>query len=562
MSWDRLPFEIYVHIFKNLNFWDRKPLSLVCQRWNEVIFSRALCRNLCIELSRGDWSKNSNGGDDIENVRVLDEGVVETSHRDYRVVYVKWCKDSSSSVFNSIDRLLRGLSDKFQLEGMIIDAPLGQHLANFFRTHGDLLARIRKLQVLTECTESRLRLDRCMLKMDRLETLFWREIVPNDQLELYRPWMVLQAPNLQSAVVRLGDSDTDHGIMWHNCFLELDQCSNLNSLNIHLHARMWERFFEQQLSSLEQLTLRHKTPNLEIRDWNVMFRNMPNLKSLQMWDVNDAILEAINRHCNQLKVLLLDKVNLTRQFLLTDRVFPCLEHLRLESGEIRSNRTLCLPVLQNLEWFNVTNQDNQILNIFAPNLRYLRQAKHGQSDFILTHCVPSCLEKLQLDLYASNIPDHLFRPFPNMRDFSVRISSARPDLDRIVPNVKNINEFTLIAYNAPLQCDAMLGQMFKHCEQITSLTLCGFNPNLELSFPVFAQIFRNRNLKYLKMFGLTITGHSFPLQLPPDLDKFDLRYIKVMDVAFGAYVFPPDGPFQIVCNKTEEFCCYFSKDCD
>ncbi|XP_058443622.1 uncharacterized protein LOC131425614 [Malaya genurostris] len=560
MSWDRLPFEIYVQIFKNLNFWDRKPLSLVCHRWNEVIFSRALCRNLCIELSRGDWS--GNGVDGIEKVRVVDEGVVEASHRDYRVVYVKWCKDSSPAVFQSIDRLLRGLNNKKQLEGMIIDAPLGQQLTVFFRTHCDLLARIRKLQVSTECTDCRLRLDPCLLRMEQLETLYWREIVPNDQLEVQRPWLVLEAPMLQSAIVRFGDSDSDQGLMWHSSFIELDQSFSLKTLKIHLHSRMWERFFEQKLSSLEQLTLCHKTPNLEARDWNLMFANMPNLKKIQMWEVTDDIMEAINRHCLFLQNLLLDKVNLTRQFLSTDRIFPCLEHLRLESGEIRSNRTLCLPALQNFEWFNVKNQENHTLNIFAPNLRNLRQAKYGQPDFVLTQNAPSCLEKLQLDLYASNIPEHLFRPFPQLREFSVRVSSARPDLDRIMPNLKNINEYTLIAYNAPLHCDAMLNQMFKHCGQITALTLCGFNPNLELSFPVFAQIFRNRNLKYLKMFGLNVMGNSFPLQLPPELDTFDLRYVKIMDVAFGAYVFPPDGPFRIVCNKTEECCCYFSKDCD
>lgn len=85
---------------------------------------------------------------------------------------------------------------------------------------------------------------------------------------------------------------------------------------------------------------------------------------------------------------------------------------------------------------------------------------------------------------------------------------------------------------------------------------------MELSFPVFAQIFRNRLLKSLKLFGLTIKGNSAPVQLPPDLAKFELRYIRVMDVAFGAYVFPPDGPFQVVCNKSDDCCCYFSKDCD
>ncbi|XP_055523351.1 uncharacterized protein LOC129717467 [Wyeomyia smithii] len=564
MSWDQLPFEIYVNIFKNLNFWDRKPLSLVCRRWNEAVFSRSLCRSLCIELSRGDWSTAGAGGD-IEKVRVVDDAVVEASERDYRVVYVKWCKDSNPALLVSIDRLLRELQDKCQLEGMIIDAPLGPQLVNFFRTHGELLTRVRKLQVSTECTDSRLRLDRCWLRMDQLESLFWREIVPNDQLEGQRPLILLDAPNLTSAIVRFGDSDSDHGIMWHSSFLELDRSCRLNSLKIHLHSRMWEKFFEQQLNCLQELTLFHKTTNLEARDWNGIFANMSNLKLIQLWEVNDTIVEAIHRCCSSLRVLLLENIDLTGRFLSTDRIFPHLEHLRLESGKIRSSGTLCLPLLQQLEWFNVKNQDGHTLAIFAPNLRILGQAKYGAPDFTLfsNNVPPAALEKLQLDLYASDIPDHLLaRSFPLLRELNVRVSSARPELDRVMPNFRNITEFTMIAYNAPLQCDALLNQMFKHCEHVTALTLCGFNPNLELSFPVFAQIFRNRNLKSLKMFGLTITGHSCPVSLPPGLNQFDLRYVKVMDVAFGAYVFPPDGPFPVICNKTDEFCCYFSKDCD
>lgn len=556
MSWDSLPLEIYEQIFKNLDFWDRKPLSLVCRRWNQAVFSRSLCRNLCIELSRGDWGASG----DSEQVVVVDDEVVEASDRDYRVAYVKWCKDSNPEVLGSIDRVLSELDDKCALEGLIIDAPLGQMLSDFFRTHGDLLARIKKLQVSTEMTDSRLTMDRCVLKMDRLETLFWREVVTKDQGLNRKPLFMIDAPKLQSAVVRFGDSDSDSGIVWHNSFLELNRSVNLKALKVHLHPRMWNGFFEQRMDALEHLTISHKTQDLQVRDWDAMFSNMPNLKSIQMWEVNDIILEAINAHCPHLRVLLLDNVDLTGGFLSVNRVFPQLEHLRLESAKIQSNKTLHLPILKHLEWFNVKNQGDQMLTLAAPMLRTLRQSKQGVPDFVLTSKSP--LEKLQLDLYASDIPGHFFQPFPNMRELSIRVSSACPALDRMIPNFRNITEFVLIAYNAPLQCDQMLNQMFNSCDRVTSLTLCGFNPNLELSFPVFAQIFRNRNLKSLKLFGLTITGNSFPLQLPPELETFELRNVKVMDIAFGAYVFPPDEPFRVVCNKSDDYCCYFSKDCD
>ncbi|XP_055603453.1 uncharacterized protein LOC129751772 [Uranotaenia lowii] len=561
MSWDRLPLEIYVHIFRNLDFWDRKPLSLVCRRWNEAIFSRSLCKNLCLELSRGYWSLEECGIGSDEQVRIVDHGVVEASDRDYRVVYVKWCRDSSQGELLAIDRLLMELDDKCQLEGVILDAPLGQHLSNFFNTHSELLGRVRKLQVSTECLNNRLQADRCRLKMGRLETLVWREVVSGDQLQNQKPLFLLEAPNLKSAIVRFGDSDSEHGLYWHSCFLELERSINLKALKIHLDSRMWNRFFDQKLSALEHLTIFHKVHNLRERDWNVLFSNMTNLKSLQMWEVNDAVLEAINCHCPLLKVLSLENVDLTGGFLSADRIFPQLEHIRLEFGKIVSNKTLYFPILKHLEWFNVKNQERNTLSIHAPMLKTLRQAKYGQPDFTLVQGELS-LEKIQLDLYASDIPDHFTRRFPQLKDLSVRISSSRPDLDIVFPNFRNMTEFVLITYNAPLQCDSMMNQMFKNCEQITSLTLCGFNPNLELSFPVFAHIFRMQKLKTLKMFGLSITGSSFPIQFPPALERFEIRYLKLMDVAFGAYVFPPDGPFHVICNKSEEFCCYFSKDCD
>lgn len=556
MSWDSLPLEIYEHIFKNLDFWDRKPLALVCRRWNQAVFSRSLCRNLCIELSRGDWGPDG----DSEQVVVVDDEVVEASDRGYRVAYVKWCKDSDPEVLESIDRVLRELDAKCQLEGLILDAPLGQMLSEFFRSHGELLGRLKKLHVSTETMDTTLMMDRCVLRMARLETLFWREVVTKHQLQNKKPLFVIDAPNLQSAVVRFGDSDSNSGIIWHNSFLELNRSVNLKALKVHLHPRMWNGFFEQRLDALEHLTISHKTKDFQVRDWDAMFSKMPNLKSIQMWEANDMILEAINSHCPHLRVLLLDNVDLTGGFLSTNRVFPQLEHLRLESAKIQSNKTLQLPILKHLEWFNVSNQGDQMLTLFAPMLRTLRQSKQGVPDFVLTSKSP--LEKLQLDLYGSDIPDHFFQPFPNMRDLSIRVSSACPALDRMIPHFRNINEFTLIAYNAPLQCDQMLNQMFNSCQNVTSLTLCGFNPNLELSFPVFAQIFRNRNLKSLKLYGLTITGNSFPLQLPPELETFELRNVKVMDIAFGAYVFPPDEPFRVVCNKGDDYCCYFSKDCD
>lgn len=279
-----------------------------------------------------------------------------------------------------------------------------------------------------------------------------------------------------------------------------------------------------------------------------------------MWEANDAILEAINRHCHKLRVLLLENADLTGGFLLEDRQFPQLEHLRLETAKMQSNKTLYLPFLKQLEWFNVVNQNDQNLSLHAPMLRTLRQSRNESSDFTLS-CKPP-LEKLQLDLYGSDIPRHFLQLFPNMQELSIRISSARPDLDRMIPHFRNITDFTLIAYNAPLQCDQLLNAMFKHCNHVKAITLCGFNPNLEMSFPVFAQIFRNRNLKSLKLFGLTITGKSFPLQLPPELNTFELRHVKVMDVAFGAYVFPPDEPHQVICIKGEDCCNYSSKDCD
>ncbi|XP_062542746.1 uncharacterized protein LOC134210617 [Armigeres subalbatus] len=555
MSWESLPLELYEHIFKNLNFWDRKPLSLVCRRWNQVVFSRSLCRQLCIELSRGDWGPSG----DKEQVVLVDEAVVKESERDYRVAYVKWCTDSGPEVLRSISRLLRKLEGKCLLEGLIIDAPLGQMMSDFLHTHGELLTRIRKLQVSTETIDNRLLMERCVLKMGQLETLFWREVSSHDFLQNESPLIVIEAPKLHSAVVKFGDSDSGRGAVWHNSVMELRDSACLKALKVHLHQRMWNRFFEQKLETLEHLTIAHKTQDLRSRDWNAVFCNMPNLKSIQMWEANDAILEAINRHCRKLRVLLLENADIIG-FLLEDRHFPLLEHLRLETAKIQSNKTLHLPILKHLEWFNVVNQNNQTLILAAPMLRSIRQSRNGASDFTLS-CKPP-LEKLQLDLYASDIPGHFFQPFPNMQELSIRVSSARPDLDRMIPYFRSIKEFTLIAYNAPLQCDQMLNEIFKNCNDVKAMTLCGFNPNLELSFPVFAQIFRNRNLKSLKMFGLTITGKSFPLQLPPELETFELRHVKVMDVAFGAYVFSPDEPHRVICIKSENCCSYSSKDCD
>uniref|UniRef100_A0A0P6IX95 F-box domain-containing protein n=1 Tax=Aedes aegypti TaxID=7159 RepID=A0A0P6IX95_AEDAE len=556
MSWDCLPQELYEHIFKNLDFDERKPVALVCRRWNRAVFSRPLCRSLCMELSRGVWDASG----EKEQVTVVDDAVVEASERDYRTVYVKWCKYSSPEVLTSINRLLRELAEKCLLEGLTIDAPLGQMLSDFFQTHKELLARIQKLQVSTGTRDNGLKVDQCVLKMDHLQTLFWREIVPGALVHNEKPVFVIEAPQLHSAIVKFGDSDLDRRIAWHNSFMELNQTSTLKSLKVHLHPRMWNQFFKQRLEALEDLTIHHRIDEEYSRDWDGTFSNMTNLKSIQMRKVNDVILNAINRHCSQLRILLLDNVDLTDGFLSVDRVFPQLEHFRLETAEIQSNKTLYLPSLKHLEWFNVKNLFDQSLTLAAPMLRTLRQSRDEASDFILTSKSP--LEKLQLDLHESDIPEHFFQPFPDMRELSIRVSSAQPDLSRMIPHFRNITEFVLIAYNAPLQCDQMLNEMFKHCNNITSMTLCGFNPNLELSFPVFAQIFRNRNLKSLKLFGLTITGNSFPVQLHPGLQTFELRQVKVMDVAFGAYVFPPDEPHRVVCLQSDDCCSFSSSDCE
>lgn len=65
----------------------------------------------------------------------------------------------------------------------------------------------------------------------------------------------------------------------------------------------------------------------------------------------------------------------------------------------------------------------------------------------------------------------------------------------------------------------------------------------------------------LKLFGLTVTGNSFPVQIHPGLETFELRQVKVMDVAFGAYVFPSDDS-RVVCLKSDECCSYSSSDCE
>ncbi|XP_062542815.1 uncharacterized protein LOC134210654 [Armigeres subalbatus] len=555
MAWDGLPLELYERIFRSLNFSERKPLSLVCRRWNQAVFSRSLCRSLCIELSRGEWDPSEGK----ERVVLVDDAVIEASERDYRVVYVKWCRDSSAEVLTSINRLLAELDAKCLLEGLIIDAPLGPTLCDFIQTHGELFARIQKLQVSTEKKDRESIAGQLTLKMDQLETLYWREIAPNGHQRHKEPIFVLNAPKLHSAVVKFGDSDSERRIAWHNSFMELDQCSSLKTLKVHLHPRMWTRFFKQRLDALEDITLFIRWRK-NCLDWDGMFANMPNLKSIQMRRVNDLILRAINRHCPQLRILLLDNVDLTGRFLSADRTFPQLEHFRLETAEIQSDKTLYLPNLKHLEWFNVKNQSDQSLTLAAPMLRTLRQSRDEASDFILTSKSP--LEKLQLDLHESDIPEHFFQPFPNMRELSIRVSSGRPELNRMIPYFRNITEFVLIAYNAPLQCDQMLTGMFKNCNNISAMTLCGFNPNLELSFPVFAQIFSSRNLKVLKMYGLNVTGNSFPLLILPGLKNFELRQVKVMDVAFGAYVFPPDESHRVVCRQSDDCCSYSSKDCD
>ncbi|XP_062555502.1 uncharacterized protein LOC134220459 [Armigeres subalbatus] len=541
MAWDSLPLEIYQHIFRNLSFFERKPLSLVCRRWNQAVFSRLLSPRLCIFLSEAMWLMD-------DRICLVDAEVIEASERDYPVVYVKWRSDSSAEKVASINRMLTELDKKCFLEELIVTAPL-EALYDFFQAHQQLLTKIKRLQVYTAKEDTEPIADRCTLKMDQLEVLHWDELTSgharNDD-----PIFVINAPKLHSAVVEYNYYNS-----WPNSCMELSQYASLKKFHVHLYPEMRTGFFEKRSDALEEITLEN---NEKLSwDWDRIFSNMPNLKSINMTSVDNDILCAIIRHCPQLRTFICRNVDLTGQILSVAGIFPQLQHFELKFAQIHSTRPLYLPNLKYFQLLHIENYNEQPFILDTPMLHTLRLCALKESDVIVAP--KTSLKYLWLEIGNTGIPEHYFQPFPCLRKLDIFDYSWRSDLVRLMPYVAKITEFNLSVDLG--QGDPVLIAISKYCNNLSAMNLCGIgNLGLELSFPVFAQIFSKLNLKSLSVTRLTVTGNSFRLHILPGLKNLEFIEVKIMDVAFGADVFSSDESDRLVYDEHNDGYSYWSTD--
>ncbi|XP_058838779.1 uncharacterized protein LOC131694249 [Topomyia yanbarensis] len=491
MDWTLLPLEPLETIFHQLEFKDRIACSLVCRRWNEVLFScPALARSIIFSI----------GPTYSTDLR----SVIRWSNRNYRQITIVLNHDSDTA----LSELIAETAERWdvKLVSLVGDPP---KVLNCMNLNANLFNSITELNL--EFT-----MDRAWPVISA-QTITFRNLKKFNYLQVYtgsNPMGMLfrlVVPNLEEVSVVLDSLANEEAMYWADPLIEIVECNNLKSLEVDLNCTMWERFFATERPTLERLVIRRASDEFQERDWNLLFRNMPNLRYVEFVFSNDIMLSNLTRNCKKVERLMLNGFCLHDGSFANNMSLLSLKQVHMDgwmNGALFSlNSPLDLVHLEELTWKYVELAPAQgSFTLVTPELRRLTLRGCDYKRFLLE--VGCRLEIIDMDYYEEQVlTPNFFDSLENLQHLTLHINSSSLKLVRHMRHLPQLNQLELVCSTERhgYDCNALFSSICSHCPELRELCIRNEHENyLSIGYRYFVQLVRLSKLRILTLQYITL----------------------------------------------------------
>ncbi|XP_058463847.1 uncharacterized protein LOC131438069 [Malaya genurostris] len=491
MDWTLLPLDPLETIFSQLEFKDHIACSLVCRRWNEAIFTcPTLARSIVFSI----------GPTCTSELR----SVVRASNRNYRQITIVLNRSSNAKLFELIEEI--AVRWNVKVVSLVGDPPT---VLNCIRSNADLFNSITELNL--EFT-----MDYAWPVIPNQEIHF-RNLKKMNYLQVYigtsniEMLFRLVVPNLEEVTIALDSLANEEAMYWADPLIELLGCDNLKSLEVDLNCTMWENFFAIERPTLERLVIRRASDEFQERDWNLLFRNMPNLRHVEFVFSTDIMLTSLTRNCKKVDRLILNGFCLHDGSFANNMSQLSLKQVHMDgwlNGALFSyNSPLDLIHLQTLTWKYVELAPVQgSFTLVTPELRRLTLRGCDYKRLFLD--VGNCLEFIDMDYYEEQVlTPNFFVSLENLQHLILHINSSSSKLVRNMCHLPNLKQLELVCSTERhgYDCNALFSSVCAHCPELEELCIRNEHENyLSIGYRYFVQILKLFKLRILTLQYVTL----------------------------------------------------------
>uniref|UniRef100_A0A182SA40 F-box domain-containing protein n=1 Tax=Anopheles maculatus TaxID=74869 RepID=A0A182SA40_9DIPT len=448
-----LPSEILSEICDKLPLADRKTLSEVCRRFEEVAFQPGAANKGVLWLSTI-ITKTDTYGNTTTNMTVMDRAILEQSKRAYRVIGIELPKQLQPELAQQLMQLVSLLLQNTPAikELHVVDSHALQ-IIQLAECMPALFDNLERLTVFVEGETSAV-VQTAVLRMPRLVHLEWRYVAVSEKyVGLSQPAILLHAPKLQHA--KFGRLCNCSGVKFR-CLVQMETVSELRYLEIAVREENVNMLATNQLPNLERLCF-FMSPYEYVRktDWNRIARNMPNLKQVELNQEDEfpsvnRLLQPVLEHCSNLQVLRLDDIDIT-DAITCNNWWQSLEYLHLQDclASVPTGQRLVLK-LNNLRKLCLTltpKRGGGSLVLEAPKLQELTFSNADQN----------------LDIADTPELTTLFLRVPQCK-FLRFLDQPLPKLRRIIIDTpRHISNEELLLYKRAIKAGANVQRLTLYC---------------------------------------------------------------------------------------------------
>ncbi|XP_055622016.1 uncharacterized protein LOC129765625 [Toxorhynchites rutilus septentrionalis] len=465
MAFNQLSLDALVYLFKQLEPQDRLRCSEVCRSWNEAFSTVAvLRRDFILKI-------HSHNAGDIRNM-------LEHSSRRYRQFKADLRVESGDGVIECLAEVAHQEDIQYLwLIGEPEPIQRGMQSISFGSVVELKLEFLKEKRRWMQLTTEEIVLE----NLKRFHCIQLQGMNTANETAIH-----LVAPNLEEAIIVLKGQEK-----FYKCefpLVELEACSKLRHLEIDLKGLTWETFFGLERPLLERLVIRQIVDN-DHRDWNTLFANMPNLRSLEISGPHDY------RDCFRACYFYDDGVN------IGGLKAHALERMHIRNIHIRGTGTLQCASLKELTLTDVM-VENGNLTLVAPVLARLTMRQCTYS--LLRVHTGNLLEFIEMDCFENQCQEikTFFDSLENLRELKLYIDREAkiivyefgnlPSLERLELQFyvdSNLDDFAALSRAIGINCPVIEKFVFQKKQ------FCPFN----LKYTVFAQMYRMRKWQPLEI---------------------------------------------------------------
>ncbi|XP_055640217.1 uncharacterized protein LOC129777765 [Toxorhynchites rutilus septentrionalis] len=500
MDWSQLTPDLLFLVLKLLKPRERLTCSLVCRTWYDAISMYPILLN--------DYVVKINPRSAREVQRLIG-----ASKRQFRQLYVE-LEANDYSVGECVTEAVHRVDIQFL---WLIGEP--EHVKFFMESQTTMFASLTELRLEFSANTSWEVYASLNVFLENLKEFHYLQIYgPNPEQVIFN----LIAPKLEKAYILLDSLANEEIAYWEDPLIELRECTQLKSLYVDLKGSMWDNFFDVERVHLERLVLRRAIDEIDTRDWNRLFINMPNLRYVEFICSTNAMLTSLRRYCNKIQSLQITGFNFYDGNFASCLSMPTLEQVHLDgwmNGGIFTGETMLqLNNLKELTWkYAELTAAMGSFRLVTPALKSVTLRGCDYRKFLL-HVEGNRLESIDLDCYDDQwqeIPS-FFACLDNLQQLTLNTNTKALRLVQTIGPLAQLKRLEVFCYTErnENECNALFAGLCAICPQLEWFSLVKENlGELILSCECLLELKQMRALKYLTLRYITIRDAKHEIRI-------------------------------------------------